>query len=114
MQPIYLTLASVGSTPWKVTNWHATGPQQFGFAVLSSGGSNWQIDVAMEDPSGVYPSPNSSAPTAFPLITASSTTAANQVTGLTSFAIAAYRLTVNALSSVGAKVVLATLQSGIT
>jgi hypothetical protein len=113
MQPQYITQSSAGSSPWKLSNWNATGPQQFGFAVLSSGGSNWQIDVAMEDPTNVYPSPNSSLPTAFPLITASSTTAANQISGLTSFAIAAYRLTVNALSSVGAKVTLATLQSGI-
>ncbi|MGB6400466.1 MAG: hypothetical protein WBF73_32995 [Bradyrhizobium sp.] len=113
MQPTYITATSSGSSPWKVANWHATGPQQFGFAVLSTGGSNWQIDVAMEDPTNVYPSPNSSLPTAFPLITASSTTAANQITGLTSLAIAAYRLTVNVLSSVGAKVTLATVQAGI-
>jgi hypothetical protein len=113
VQPIYVTVTSSGSSPWKLANWHATGPQQFGFAVLSTGGSNWQIDVAMEDPTNVFPSPNSSLPTAFPLITASSTSAANQITGLTSIAIAAWRLTLNALSSVGAKVVLATVQSGI-
>ena len=112
MQPVYITQSSSGSSPWRTANWYAT-PQMFGFAVLSSGGSNWQIDVALEDPQNVFPSPNSSLPTAFPLITASSTTAANQVTGLTSFAIAAWRLTVNSLSSVGAKVILATVQAGI-
>ena len=40
-------------------------PQQFGFAVLSTGGSSGTIDVALEDPTNVYPSPNSSLPTAF-------------------------------------------------
>jgi hypothetical protein len=112
MQPIFITQSSAGSSPWKLANWQCT-PQQFGFAVLSTGGSNWQVDVALEDPTLVYPNPNSSTPTAFPLVTASSTTAANQVTGLTSLAIAAYRLTVNALSSVGAKVTLVSMQAGI-
>jgi hypothetical protein len=113
MQPVYVTLSSSGSSPWRLANWHAAGPQQFGFAVLSTGGSNWQIDVALEDPTNVYPSPNSSSPTAFALITASSTTAANQIAGLTSIAIAAWRLTVNTLSSVGARINLAALQAGI-
>ena len=113
MQPIYITQSSSGSSPWKLANWHVTGPQQFGFAVLSTGGSNWQIDVTLEDPTAVFPNPNSTSPTAFALVTASSTTAANQVTGLTSFAIAAYRLTVNAPSSAGAKVTLASVQAGI-
>jgi hypothetical protein len=37
------------------------------------------------------------------IITASSTSAANQITSLTSLPIAAYRLTVNSLSQAGAK-----------
>jgi hypothetical protein len=56
-----------------------------------------------------FPSPNSSLPTAFSILTGSS----NQVTGLTSLAVAAYRLTLNSPSSAGAKVTLATIQSGI-
>lgn len=113
MQPQYVTLTSSGSSPWKLANWHSHSLQQFGFAVLSTGGSNWQIDLALEDPTLVFPNPNSSTPTAFPLITASSTTAANQLTGFSSFSIAAFRLTLNAPSSVGAKVTLAAVQAGI-
>jgi hypothetical protein len=44
------------------------------------------------------------------IITASSTSAANQITSLP---IAAYRLTVNSLSQAGAKVTLVALQVGI-
>jgi hypothetical protein len=111
MQPTYVTLTSSGPSPWKLANWHATGPQQFGFAVLSTGGSSGTIDVAMEDPLGIYPSPVSSAPTAFVFATWGA--AATALTGFSSFSIAAYRLTVNSLSSVGAKVTLATVQAGI-
>lgn len=111
MQPSYVTVTSSGSSPWKLTNWHATGPQQFGFAVLSTGASSGTIDVCLEDPTGVYPSPVSSAPTAFVFATWGA--AATALTGFSSFSIAAYRLTVNSLSSVGAKVTLATVQSGI-
>jgi hypothetical protein len=109
MQPVYLTAVSSGSTPWHLANWHATGPQQFGFAVLSTGGSSWTIDVALEDPSGTYPSPNSSTATAFSLLAGSS----NQLLGLSSIAIAAFRLSLNVPSSAGAKVTLAAIQSGI-
>jgi hypothetical protein len=111
-QPIYVTLTSSGSSPWRTANWHAT-PQQFTFAVYSTGGSNWQLDYTVDDPSQTYPNPNSTSPTAFQLLTASSTTAANQAIGISSLAIAATRLTVNTASSAGAKVTLVTLQSGI-
>jgi hypothetical protein len=47
------------------------------------------------------------------IITASSTSAANQITSRTSLPIAAYRLTVNSLSQAGAKVTLVALQVGI-
>jgi hypothetical protein len=112
MQPTYITLASAGSSPWHLAGWQVT-PPVFGFAVLSSGGSNFQIDVTLEDPTLTFPNPNSSTPTAFQVLTGSSTTAGNQLVGLTSLAIAAYRLTVNSLSGAGAKVTLVTLQSGI-
>jgi hypothetical protein len=111
MQPTYVTLSSSGSSPWKLANWHVTAPQQFGFAVISTGGSSGTIDVTLEDPINVYPSPNSSVPTAFAF--ASWGASATFLSGFSSFSIAAYRLTVNSLSSVGAKVVLATIQSGI-
>jgi hypothetical protein len=111
MQPIYITQSSVGSSPWHLANWHATGPQQFGFAVLSTGGSSGTIDVAMEDPQNVFPSPNSSLPTAFTF--ASWGASATFLSGFSSFAIAAYRLTMTTQSSAGAKATLVTLQSGI-
>src|SRR5271154_2599909 len=41
-------------------------------SVISTGGSSWAISVCYEDCSGTYPSPNSSAPTAFNLLTGSS------------------------------------------
>ena len=47
------------------------------------------------------------------IVTASSTSAANQITSLTSLPIAAYRLTVNSLSQGGAKVTLVALPVGI-
>jgi hypothetical protein len=85
----------------------------FGFQVNSTGGSNFQIDGTVEDVTGTYPNPNSSTPTTFTLATASSTAATPLVTGITSIAIAAWRLTLNAPSSAGAKVTLVGLQAGI-
>lgn len=117
MQPVYITLSSTGSSPWKLANWQTT-PQQFGFAVISTGGSSWTIDVALEDPTGTYPNPNlvgvlSSQTTAFTLLTGSS----NQLIGMPSSlnipAIAAYRLSLNTISQANAKVTLVTLQSGV-
>ena len=111
MQPIYVTLTSTGSSPWKLANWQSNGLQQFGFAVLSTGGSSGTIDIAMEDPTNVYPSPNSSLPTAFAFATWGAS--ATLLTGFSSFSIAAYRISMNTQSSVGAKVTLATVQAGI-
>jgi len=71
VQPIYVTLASAGSSPWKTTNWNAT-PQQISFSVLATTRSSWSVDVTFEDPSYIYPSPRSSAPTAFTIVTGSS------------------------------------------
>jgi hypothetical protein len=114
MQPVYITVSSSGtSSPWHLANWQSNGLQQFGFAVLSSGiaASSGTIDVCMEDPTNVYPSPNSSLPTAFPILTWGAS--GNVLTGFSSFSIAAFRLTVNSLSSAGAKIILAAIQSGI-
>ena len=110
MQPIFVTLSSSGSSPWKLTNWHTT-PQQISFAVLSTGGSSWAIAVTFEDPSGVYPSPNSSAPTGFTLLAGSS----NQfvTVGASMLPIAGYQFSLNAPSSAGAKVNFIALQAGI-
>jgi hypothetical protein len=110
MQPLYITLSSSGSSPWKPTNWQAT-PQQISFAVLSTGGSSWAIAVTFEDPTGVFPSPNSSAPTGFMLLAGSS----NQfvTVGASMLPIAGYQFSLNAPSSAGAKVNFIALQSGI-
>lgn len=115
MQPRYLTLTSTGSTPWQVTNWQAA-PQQISFAVISSGGSSWFISATLEDPTGTYRSPVSSAPTAFTLFTGSS----NSLFALGSSAvapigapIAGYQFTLNTQSSAGAVVTLVMLQPGI-
>ena len=51
-------------------NWQTT-PQQIAFAVISTGGSSWSIAVTFEDPTGVFPSPISSAPTGFTLLAGS-------------------------------------------
>jgi hypothetical protein len=55
----------------KIANWQAT-QQQIAFAVLSTGGSSWAINVTYEDPRGVFPSPGSSTPTGFTLLAGSS------------------------------------------
>lgn len=115
MQPIYITLTSSGSSPWHLANWQSNGLQQFGFAVLTSGASagisSGTIDVCMEDPQNVFPSPNSSLPT--PFVAATWGASNSFLTGLSTISIAAFRLTVNSLSSAGAKITLAAIQSGI-
>jgi hypothetical protein len=118
MQPTYLTLTATGTSTWKLTNWQAT-PQQISFAVISTGGSSWFISGTLEDPTGVYPNPNSSTPTAFTLFTGSSNaifslgSTATALAGAAALPIAAYRFTLNSISSAAAKVTLVTLQSGI-
>jgi hypothetical protein len=80
MQPIYVTLSSTAAAaPWRLSNWHTT-PQEASFAVLSSGNSSWAINLTYEDPTGVYPNPRSSTPTAFPLLTGSCSAAFIAVT----------------------------------
>jgi hypothetical protein len=110
MQPTYVTLSSTGSSPWKVTNWHAS-QFQLAFQVISTGGSSWFISGTLEDPTRVFPSPNSSTPTAFTLATGSSNIFVSL--GSSSVPIAAYQLTLNTQSSVGATVQLVALQTGV-
>jgi hypothetical protein len=114
-QPIYVTLASTGSSPWKLANREIT-PQQVSFAVLSTGGSSWAISVCYEDPSGTFQSPNyassagSTAVTAFTLLAGSS----NQVVtiGASLAPIAGFQFALNTQSSAGARVTLVSLQAG--
>jgi hypothetical protein len=114
MQPIYVTLSSSGSSVWKMPNWHAT-PQQISFAVLSTGGSSWSIDITFEDPSGTYPSPRSSAPTPFTILIGSSNQFVSIVPGSSLYPapIAGYRFNFNAPSSAGATATLVVNQAGI-
>jgi hypothetical protein len=117
MQPRYLTLTSTAApSPWQLTNWHCT-PQELSFQVISAG-SSYNIQVTLEDPTGTYPNPNSSSPTAFTVFTGSS----NAIFGLGSSAtvpltepIAAFRFTLTALSTLGGatSVTFVSMQSGI-
>jgi hypothetical protein len=117
LQPIYVTLSSTGSSPWKLANWNAT-PQEISFAVISTGGSSYFISATLEDPSGTYPSPNSSAPTGFTIFSGSSNalfSLGSSATPAITEPIAAYQVTLNALSTLGGatKITVVSLQSGI-
>jgi hypothetical protein len=52
MRPIFITLSSSGSSPWKVMNWQCA-PQEITFSVISTGGSSYFISATLEDPNGV-------------------------------------------------------------
>jgi len=115
VQPVYVTLPSsaTGVSAWKVANWQIS-PQQLSFAVLSSGGSSGTVDITYEDPSFTYQNPNSSSPSAFSAGQWGSS--ANSFVSLPSSLtpIAGYRLNVTAASgTVGGKITLVALQSGI-
>jgi hypothetical protein len=94
----------------KTTNWHCT-PKQISFAVQSTGGSSWAIAVTYEDPTGLYPSPNSLALKGFTLLAGSS----NQfiTVGSSMIPIAGYQFSLNAPTSAGARVTFVAMQSGI-
>lgn len=113
MQPLYVTISSstTGSpSTWKIANWQAT-PFNATFAVIANSSSTFNIDLTYEDPTGVYPNPNSSSPTAFSLISSGSTSQVVSASSLGPFA--GYRYTVNTISSVGGKVQFIYLQAGI-
>jgi hypothetical protein len=71
--------------------------------VISTGGSSWAIAVMFEDPSGVFPSPNSSTGSSNQFVTV----------GASMLPIAGYQFSLNVPSSVGAKATLVALQAGI-
>jgi hypothetical protein len=79
------------------------------FAALGGGSTSFNIDITFEDPTGVYPNPNSSSPTAFSLL--SSGSSAQMVSASSLAPIAGYRFTLGSTTS--GKVTFVTLQSGI-
>ena len=78
MQPIYITQTSVGFVGVEANKLARHTAADRISRVLSTGGSSWSVDVCFEDPSGTYPSPRSSAPTPFTILTGSS----NQFVGI--------------------------------
>ena len=109
MQPRYVTITSTTQLTWSIVNWHAT-PQQISFAAISTGGSSWTINVCYEDPSGTYPSPNSSAPTAFVLVNGSANAVVAVPSSMTPIAGYQFQLT---SASTGGRIVFAINQAGI-
>jgi len=116
MQPTYLTLSSTGSSPWKPVNWQIA-PQEISFSIIgTTGGSSYTISVTLEDPTGVFPNPNSSAPTAFQIFAGSSValfSIGSSITAPLIGPVAAYQFAMNSQSSAGAKVTLVAMQDGI-
>ena len=114
MQPQYVTLSSSGAvSPWRLLNWQAT-PQEVSVSVLSSGAA-YNVAATLEDPTGTYPNPRSSAPTAFTIFTGSSNAVfkiGSSVTFPVGNPIAALQFTLSSGSSIGA-VTFVVLQSGI-
>lgn len=109
MQPVYVTRSSSGSTDWQIVNWHVS-PIHIGFAVRTASlSSNWQIDVTMDSPFGVYGS--SAGPTVFQSsqVGGPSGSSTNAIGAITQ-PIAAWRLTTN---STGGAVTVTALQAGI-
>lgn len=111
MQPVYITLTSSGSSPWKQTNWHCTGLMNIGVSVVGNSTSTWQIDYTVDDPTGAYPNPTLGASAVTVYSTTSGSSTATYAT--LSTPVAAIRLTMNALSSAGGKVTATILQAGI-
>jgi hypothetical protein len=109
VQPVYVTVSSSGSSPWRLVNWHAN-PINVGFAVRTASlSSTWQIDVTMDDPTNVYPS--SAGPTIFQSSQVGTIAGgSSNAIGAINQPIAAWRLTNN---STGGSVTATALQSGI-
>lgn len=111
MQPRYITVTSSGSSPWQLTNWHGFPPMQLGFGIrVASLSSQYQIDVTLDDPTSTYPS--SAGPTVFSAsaIGGPVTSSQNQIAGISTCPIAAWRVTNN---STGGSVAVSVLQAGI-
>ena len=112
MQPIYVTQTSSGSSPWKLTNWQSNGLMHIGFASRVSGlSSQYQIDITLDDPTGVFPS--SARPTVFQSSQAAGGgLATSSIGGIGAITqpIAAWRVTNN---STAGTVTVTALQAGI-
>lgn len=111
MQPVYITQTSSGSSAWKLTNWHCTGAMNIGVSVVGNSTSTWTLDYTVDDPTGTFPNPTLGTSA----ITVYSTTSGSSTATYATFStpVAAIRLTVTAISSVGGKVTATILQAGI-
>lgn len=97
----------VGATPWQIVNTNIS-PVNLGIGVAITGTVNFSVQYTYDDPSGTYPNPVASSPTAWPL-TALASKSANTDSSIT-FPIAAYRLLINSGTGVATASVI---QSGI-
>jgi len=61
MQPHYVSIPSsfANSSPWQAID-NIRDPPSITIAIQSSG-ANWQVDVAVDDPTGVFPNPTLNA-----------------------------------------------------
>lgn len=109
MQPIYVTVSSSGSSPWRLVNWHAD-PLNLGIAIRTAAlSSTWQLDVTMDDPTNVFPS--SAGLTIFQSSQVGTLSAGTgNAIGAITQPIAAWRLTNN---STGGAVTATVIQAGI-
>jgi hypothetical protein len=110
MQPRYITLSSSGSSQWQLTNWQGMPPMMIGFGIrVSALSSTYQLDVTLDDPTGVFPS--SAGPTIFSAsaIGGPVTSSQNQIASVSTCPIAAWRLTNNSTSG---SVTVTALQAG--
>lgn len=82
----------VGGTPWQVVNTNI-GAFNLGIGVAVSGTVNFTVQYTYDDPSGTYPNPNVTFPTAWALTALTSKSAATDSS--ITFPIAAYRLLIN-------------------
>jgi hypothetical protein len=102
---------SVGSSPWKMINWHVN-PINIGVSVITASSiPNYSVEYTYEDPTSVYPSVSTAAgPTVFALAALSAKTGTLDSNLITP--VAAMRLTLNSGSSAG-NTTMVLLQSGI-
>jgi hypothetical protein len=99
--------SSIGSSPWKLVNWHVT-PINIGLAVIVTGTVNYTVEYTYSDPTNTYPDP-----LGFP-VPFSVSALASKATTLDSniiIPVAAVRLTINSGTGSAELIIL---QAGIS